>query len=282
MPEQKFAFDDIEKLPPFPAIARKLLAEIAKPNAQMNDVARLVQSDVVFSVETLRLANSAIFCSRTEVVSVLHAISVLGLERLRALVLTVGLRDFMRSARSSEQMKRVWRHSLATALICEALAPACWHEKPTAYTVGLLHDIGLVAMTIMHPQACREAFDLAAQPGRTLFECEQEVLGTDHQTLGMYLADLWDLPESLRAAISGTEEGGNSQFPLGRLSTAACEAAARMGFSVVIGEARWSPEDLRALLPADSWAKAATVAELLPEQLAQKINLFECEFLAAA
>src|SRR5215472_15797613 len=82
-------------LPPFPAVAARILQLLSKEDAGMKELAALIRSDVAFSSEVLTMANSALFTFRNEITGILQATVLLGLQRVKAVALTVGMRSYL-------------------------------------------------------------------------------------------------------------------------------------------------------------------------------------------
>jgi hypothetical protein len=97
-------------VPPFPAIAHRLLAMVGQDDASVQDVGNLVKMDPSFSAELLRFANSALFGSRREVQSLSRAIAMVGLDRIKTMATLVA-------------MNRMVRSCLVTAFITEEARP---------------------------------------------------------------------------------------------------------------------------------------------------------------
>ena len=278
-PPRSIPVDRILQLPPFPAVARQLMAVMAKPNFTIPDVSRLVRSDAVFAAEVLRLANSAILGLRYEVVSVLHAISVLGMDRLQGLVLTVAMRDFIKGARPLGLLRLCWRHNLATALVAEALAEACSVERSDAYTAALLHDIGRLALVSAFPGETTALLDCWSREGEEVPRAEEEALGINHREAAMVLAEKWGLPSLVREVLRSSAPSPAGPFTVIRLVHIACGVADRLGFSLGESTLAWDTEWLAAELPAGAWPRLETKVEGWRETIPMKINLFECEFM---
>ncbi|HEY6290612.1 MAG TPA: HDOD domain-containing protein [Terriglobia bacterium] len=115
-------------LPPFPGVAARILQLLSKDDAGMKDLAALIRTDIAFSSEILTLANSALFAFRTEINSILQATVLLGLGRVKAIALTVGMRSYVTDSLKLPALLACWRHSLACAVLCEEMAPACMFE----------------------------------------------------------------------------------------------------------------------------------------------------------
>lgn len=270
----------LANLPPFPAIARKLLAAVSRESVTIPEITRLIKSDAAFTGEVLRLANSAIIGLRYEVVSILHAVSVLGMDRLKALVLTVGMRDFLQNARHAPFLKQCWRHQLASALIGEWLAEPCWLDSAACYTAGLLHDVGKLALGSIYPSQYDEVLRRARASGEDLRQLEQEAMGIDHREASRTIADEWALPRQLRKVLCLEEStGGDEAFTDATLILLSCHIADRMGFQIAGEDAEWDVSLLEEGLPPEAWSAVSPKVRELREAVPYKINLFECEFL---
>ena len=278
-PPRSIPVHRILELPPFPAVARKLMTLMGKPSFTIPEVSQLIRSDAVFAAEVLRLANSAMLGLRYEVMSIMHAISVLGMDRLQTLVMTVAMRDFLRGGKQPGLVRLCWRHNLATALVAEELAESCWIEKSDAYTGGLLHDLGRLALISAFPTEYAAAVDCWSQPGEQALQCEEQALGINHHEAGLVLADKWGLPSPMRELLSTSLIPKTGPFTVPRLVSIACGLADRLGFMLGEPSAGWDMEWLEGELPPEMWLRAAPKAAALQDSIPMKINLFECEFL---
>lgn len=273
--------DRILNLPPLPAVACKLLQVLSKPNFTLLDVSQLIRSDAVFAGEVLRLANSVLLGLRYEVVSIMHAISVLGVDRLQNLVLTVAMRDFIRGSRNLRMLRLCWRHNLAAALAAEALAEACGIAKSEAYIAGLMHDLGRLAMIAAYPVEYSDILECGGAEGERL-DLEERLLGINHRQAGGLLARAWGLPLVLHQVVCMDCAPARVPLTVVRVSFIACGLASRMGFPIGQCQDGWDSAWLEAELPPAVWGRVAPQAERLREQIPLKINLFECEFLAGS
>lgn len=278
-PPPNVPVDRLLALPPFPAVARKLMVLLAKPNVTIPEVSQLVRSDAVFAAEVLRLANSAMMSLRFEVVSIMHAISVLGMDRLKNLVMTVAMRDFIRGARQIRMLRLAWRHNLAGALMAEALAEACSLERPDAYTAGLLHDLGRLALIAAWPAEYEQVLAEATPGGEDLLSCEARIVGIDHQAAGEVLGREWGLPGSLRELLCLRNTASTGPFTLIRLAQLCCRLSDRVGFPIGQCGDGWDLDWLQQQLPPAAWARFSPKANGLRESVLIRVNAFEAEFL---
>ncbi len=136
------------RIPSFPQIAIRVLQLTSNEDVSMRQLGDLISSDPSFSSEVLTIANSALYAPRAPVTSILQAIVVLGLNSLKGVCLTVGVRTYLGKSLNFLSSRAIWRHSLACALIAERLAQGDSRNTNTAYTGGVLHDIGRLAMVV--------------------------------------------------------------------------------------------------------------------------------------
>lgn len=136
---------DPEATLPFPAVPLKALKLMSGTDTSLLDLCNLIRSDTAFSVAVLRVANSPLVSFSKNITSVLQASMVLGFLRLRRVVITVGLKAHFENS-FTELIRSCWRHSVACAVIAERSAKWSSLDGDFAYTAGILHDIGRVAL----------------------------------------------------------------------------------------------------------------------------------------
>src|SRR5438093_10329580 len=130
----------LKDLPPYRPVAKKLMLVTAKENAHLAEVQRVLRTDAAFTPEVLRLANSPLIGARGQISSVLQAVMMLGLERIKALATTLALRTFLTARSPTDALQASWRYNLATAIVCEWLGRFVHLDADTCYTAGLVHD----------------------------------------------------------------------------------------------------------------------------------------------
>ena len=180
--------------PPFPAVAMKVLELLGQEDVDFRHVVRWLQADPVFSGEMLRVANSALYGSSCQVRSVQHATITLGLDFVKALAVTIGLRAYVKSAIKEPVLRRCWAHSLACAVLSQELATACMVKSDEAYTAGLLHDIGRLGLLAAYPVEYTNVLNVAVEYSFDVLHCERELFDIDHCEAGAWLAEQWKLP----------------------------------------------------------------------------------------
>jgi putative nucleotidyltransferase with HDIG domain len=263
-------------LPPFPAVAARILQLLSKEDASMKELAELIRSDVAFSSEVLTMANSALFTFRTEITGILQATVLLGLQRVKAVALTVGMRSYLVDSLKIPGVLACWRHSLACALVCEELAGACMIERDAAYLAGLLHDVGRLALTVVEPLQYSNLLLAAEENTLNMLEEEQKLFGMDHCQAGRWLAQQWKLPPHFaEIAEHHHDRQTTGKFDLLALVQLACRMADCIGFWAVRPARSLNFRDVLRDLPLPARTNFGMSQEDLTLKVAMKINSIE-------
>lgn len=204
MPQPGEIRQAINDLHPIPQIALKILRIIHTEDYEIKTVTEEIRKDQVISARTLQLCNSVMFSRRKKIESLDHALVMLGQHLLLKFVISASLNNFFNQIGLGYSLCKggIYHHAIGTAVISEKLATLTSRaEPPLAYTAGLLHDIGKVALD----QFIHSGFPLfyreLSQDGKNFSEVEKQMLGTDHTEVGAELAQNWSFPESLIETI---------------------------------------------------------------------------------
>src|SRR3954469_8499192 len=189
-------------LPPFPAIAQRILALVSQKDVSVREVGELIKLDPSFSAELLRFANSALFGARREVTSLSQAIVMLGMDRVKSMATFVAINNMVRSSMRIEALRKVWVHSLVTAFVAEASARADRMDSDAAYTAGLLHNLGALGLMAAYPDEYTRMLEVSNDYGYDLLQTERDLFEIDHCAAGAYIAREWHFPDELGAAIA--------------------------------------------------------------------------------
>jgi len=269
----------LRNLPPFPAIASRLLRIVAQEDFSYREVSDLVRSDPAFSAEVLRLANSSLLNLRYEIRDIPHAVAVMGVHRLRGIILTLAMKDFLLSSRRKDTLTRGWRHSLATALVTELIAEAAWLDKGLGYTAGLLHDIGALTFLSIDDGAYSSLVGELADAG-VLKRREIESFGIDHCEAGKWLLEDWELPSEFQdVAARHHDVPERGCFSLPALVYIGSTTADLAGFPVCGAMHTWDPSWTLSWFDRPILDRVRSRIEELPLVVATKINSFDCDFL---
>jgi HD-like signal output (HDOD) protein len=196
----------LESLPSLPALYTEILAEIQAPNSSFRKVGDLVARDLGMTAKILQLVNSAFFGLARRVASPQDAVSLLGYDTVRALVLSAKIFSQVNLQRiPGFWLDALWQHSFSTSLFARAIGVG---EKlprkaqDEAFTAGILHDLGKLILAQNFPDDYTEAIAQSDRHNRPLWEVEIERFGASHAELGAYLLGLWGIGEDVVAAVA--------------------------------------------------------------------------------
>ena len=192
------------ELPPFSPILNKLMATLAAEDVSFAKLAELIEKDTVLAGNVLRMVNSALYGRRGAINSVRHAVSLMGLVKLRNSVMSLSISRIWSGARTPKGWSGAQfnLHAVATAVMCDLLAqrgPIAYPEG--GFVSGLLHDLGLLLIAISLPVEYEAIRQLHEEGGMSIADAEMEVIGLDHSEISAAALADWNLPEPIQKAV---------------------------------------------------------------------------------
>ena len=226
------------ELPPFSPILSKLLASLAKDDVSLVQLGDLIEKDAVVAGNILHIVNSAMYARRSHVNSVRYALSLLGTEKIRNLVLGMQIAGMWNHARCPKglSMSRFNMHSAAVAMLADSLAQQLEVEYPEgAFVAGLLHDVGELLIGMGLPQEFGLVLKHHSESKKPIPECESEILGFTHSKMSGIALEAWKLPEPICRAVRMHHDNlafaHGGEIPLGRIVDAADRYVESVGLS---------------------------------------------------
>ena len=197
---QKIDKGEVE-LPLLPQVASQVMALASDASADAAKLSSLIHQDQALAAHVLRIANSPAYMPRSPVVSLQHAVAMLGINLLSEIAFTASLKNGAFQVPGHEdQVKLLWRHSLASGAFGKEVARMRRVNVETAYLCGLLHGIG-------KPVVLRTAATLAKEhkvpADKTVL---QQLIDGYHTRVGVLIADKWGLPKQVGEAIACYQE----------------------------------------------------------------------------
>ncbi len=187
-------------VPVLPEVAVRVVR--AGPGGSINaqQLADIIKADPALTMYVLRIANSAAKKPASAIVALPHAVAWLGFEEVANIAFTVALQGKMLDVKGQQhKARRLWRHSLASALWARQLAHMLAKQTDMCYLCGLLHNIGkVVTLGAVH--------DLAQCAGRKLAsEDYDRLIETFHRHIGARVVTRWALPSPILTVTSQWE-----------------------------------------------------------------------------
>ena len=198
------AIRSLRELPPFSPILNRLLASLTQEDVSFVKLGDLIEKDPVLAGNLLHMVNSALYARRGSINSVRHALSLLGLNKLRNVVLGMSITRMWNQVRTppSWSMARFNIHSSACAILSDLLAQRLTvNYAEGAFVAGLLHDVGRLLIALGLGEEYGRILQLHEAEGKPLFDCEVEVIGFTHPELSAEALVLWNLPEPIQNAV---------------------------------------------------------------------------------
>ena len=262
----------LKALPPFPAVALQLLSLLDDDEVPMKKIVELLRIDAALSAEILRVSNSALYGLSRRVDNVSHAIVVLGTEVVKRLALTVALGRFSHGFLRNQGLRICWDHSVACALIAEELAEAMDVPKDRAYTAGLLHDVGRLALLACYPNEYGNLIVVARENDFDELECERQLFDIDHCAAGEWLGREWNLPQDFVDAIGQHHTAEATDRSMISVITAANAVADTIGFNMLQIPPKSTVAEVIANLPIADHDALADKLEKYPETIRNTIG----------
>jgi HD-like signal output (HDOD) protein len=265
------------RLPPFPQVAIRVLQLANNENVQLHQLCELISSDPAFASEVLTVANSVLYSPRYPAGSIIQAIAVLGANTLQGMCITVGARAYLGKSMSHPAMKGLWRHNLACAIIAERLAASGLLDKDAAYTSGIMHDIGRIALAVIQPKEYANLLATHRGTPDSILEGERNLFGWDHCETGRRLISDWKLPGDFDAIVlehhSAKREDG--AWEMGELVKTGCRMADAAGFPAFPGCETTPYAELLEDVPARERRLFYPTLEALAQEVANDIRAVE-------
>lgn len=185
----------------YPKAALEIQRVINDDDSTMADIVRLIELDPALAFAVIRTSNSAAFNTGIEISSITKAVSKLGQKQVGEIVTAVdAARSFNQLHNDLWNIADFWQHSISCAVLAKTLAKTLSISAPdTAFTGGLLHDIGELILFSQLPEESTACLQTSLLPTNheELFEIETRLLGFSHADVGGALAKDWSLPDSL-------------------------------------------------------------------------------------
>lgn len=180
-------------------VAGKVLTMVEDPSSLSSSrtLADIISKDQVLTSRILKLVNSPYYGFPQRVATLTSAITILGVNVVRGLVLGVSVFDTMNKA-----ILGLWEHSFCASIIAGFLAKKIGLKNAEETSVAaLLHDIGKVVVFQQYPKDFAEIVRLAKEEQLSIVEAEESVLGINHAEIGGIVLNSWSLPSSLCEAV---------------------------------------------------------------------------------
>jgi putative nucleotidyltransferase with HDIG domain len=185
------------ELPSLPEVYIRVTELLENETASGLKIGEAVQTDPALTARILKMINSAYYGLQNPVTSISQAVTLLGRQQLRHVlvgsVLSGVFKDFDITA---FPLRDFWQHSIKTAIIARQLAMqnARVIDHEAFFTAGLLHDIGWLVIAKVNAGSYIQISGLAKAENKDVIQVELEKLGVTHVDVGVALLEKWGIP----------------------------------------------------------------------------------------
>jgi len=196
----------LDSVPSIPSLYSEIVEKLQDPLVGADEIGEIVLKDLAMTAKILKLVNSAFFGLGREISNPADAVTYLGMDTIKCLVLSIhAFSQFNNAKLGAFSIDALWTHSQRTAGAAREIAhledagPKVMDE---AFVAGLLHDIGKLVLASNFSTEYDQIIAAAGERTPALLDAEQSAFGADHAEIGGYLLGLWGLPVPVVEAIA--------------------------------------------------------------------------------
>lgn len=198
----------IQKMPSLSTTVAKVMEICSRVDTSPNELNKVISLDPVLTGQVLKLINSAYYSLNSKVTSLTRAITMLGMNTVKNMALSTAIIRHVSGTKKSKALptKEFWAHSISTGASAKLLGLAkglSVMEREELFLAGLLHDLGKVPFGDEYT----DVLHTVKKKQLPLIEVEREMMGIDHQEVGLMIAEKWKLNEVITATISQHHDG---------------------------------------------------------------------------
>lgn len=194
--------DNINTLPQFPENILTIQKLISDPASDMPVIARQISMDPALTADLLKIVNSAQYMLSKKVDNIFEAVKMVGINGIKNLLYSYGTQKILGD--DTVAKKRLWEHSYKTAFYSYNLAKYFKNDRnlmDDVYVGGILHDMGKIIFSNVHPDLMEKLKSFSINKNLPASTFENLSAGMNHAEIGALIAEKWNFPERLVAAI---------------------------------------------------------------------------------
>ncbi len=189
----------MDSLPSAPCLYAKVVELLDKSECSIKEIGETIAKDLGMTVKILQLVNSSFYGIPRRISHPKEAVSLLGLDTVKALILIMGVfSKYEHNDSFPFKIELLLNHSIKTGVIAKKLSAMEKFPKYIAdetFISGVLHDIGKLVLAANMPDQYKKALGMAKKQNIPETEAEKQIFGTTHCAVGAYLIGLWGMPD---------------------------------------------------------------------------------------
>jgi HD-like signal output (HDOD) protein len=193
----------IVKLISLPEIYIRVNQVMENPNHNTRQLGEVISHDPSLTARILKIVNSSYYGLVVKIELVSRAVSIIGEDDLRSLVLATSAVDtFKRIPNQLVDIDLFWRHSVHTGIVARILSKRCniLHGE-RLFVAGLLHDIGKLILYFKEPELSQQVLLQAGDTDGLVYTAEKNIMGFTHADVGGALMKNWQMADTLHEVI---------------------------------------------------------------------------------
>jgi len=200
-PEIDALVGEVAELQPLPVVATRVLQITDGEQFSAHELSQAIAADQALTAKVLRLSNSAYYGFPRRITTVRDAVVLLGFRAVRSATLASCVIETVPGGQVLDPMQ-AWRYSMTVGLLAEVLARASKRHQDEAFTAGILHNIGRLALDQHRPAQLAKALRIAIEGTLPAADAEREVFGFTSSEVGGALALHWNFPSELAEVVA--------------------------------------------------------------------------------
>jgi HD-like signal output (HDOD) protein len=196
----------MESLPSLPSLYMELMQQLESADPSIKKIGAIISKDLGMTAKILQMVNSAFFGLRRHISNPADAVGLLGLDIVKALVLSIHVfSQFSQNRIPGFSLKDLWDHNMAVGVLAKKIAKSEQQHQQVVddcFTAGLLHECGKLVLAARLPAEYAEMLALRERQELQTIEAERMVFGATYSEVGAYLLGLWGLPDSIVEAVA--------------------------------------------------------------------------------
>ncbi len=274
-PSLKKRLEQFKDLPPMPNTMHMVLKEMDSISANSKSLENIIAQDPVLAAKILKMANSPLYGAASKVNTISHAITILGFDEVKNLVIGLSLVQAFGDESGLEgfSTKDLWLHSMGVATTSMMIAKCSGNgfDPDECFTMGLLHDIGRFILCRSFKQDMKGILKLQDEKKCPLALAEEEY-GLSHSEVGAFLVQKWQLSQEMMSAVRyhHRPKSAGEDEPLCAVIYLADQLCHKLSFGWTT---KWLPKGV--ILPKSLPLKKEQVQEIAKEMKKTKDELEE-------
>jgi len=192
-------------LPSIPKVVALLLSEFERDVPDLKVINQLISTDPALTTRLLQLSNSDAFNLSGKISSVSESLAILDLAHVRTMALAAASAASFKAV-PGINLQQFWAYSLNVAKLSRSLAGVVRQNQQAAFTCGMIHAVGELAMHLAMPQAMA-VLDREFPPlDLWRAKVEMQALGYCYAQVGAGYARQWLFPQPLIDALEHQDE----------------------------------------------------------------------------